>query len=133
MTNYLLDTSICIYLFRGRKEVAEKLQAISSDNCFISDVTLAELYYGAYKSASPEKNKCLIDSLVKHICVVPLQEYAKTYAQEKNILRQSGTLIEDFDLLIAAAAKYRGYTLVTDNLKHFERVQGLTIENWINR
>lgn len=133
MKQYLLDTSMCVFMFRDKYNVAEHIDEIGIDNCHISDVTLAELRYGAYKSKRVEENLALVDELQDNFEIVPFFETIDVYAKEKNRLREMGTLIEDFDLLIASAAVSRGYTLVTDNIKHFDRVQGLDYENWIER
>ena len=133
MNGYLLDTSICVFLFRDKYNVAERLNNIGAENCYISDVTIAELRYGAYKSERTDDNLALIEELEKTLNVVPFRESVNIYAKEKNRLRQLGTPIEDFDLLIASAAIARNITLVTDNTKHFARVQNLKLENWIER
>lgn len=133
MKKYLLDTSICVFLFRNKYNVAKRLDEVGIDNCFISDVTLAELTYGAYKSERVEENLKLIAELAEDIGIVSFNESIDVYAKEKNRLRENGTPIEDFDLLIASAAISRGYTLITDNVKHFDRVHGLLYENWIER
>ena len=133
MKNYLLDTSMCVFMFRNKYNVAEHIDEIGMENCYISDVTVAELKYGAYKSKRVDENLALIYELLENFKVVPFYEAIDVYAKEKNRLRGLGTPIEDFDLLIASTAISRRYTLVTDNVKHFDRVQGLDYENWIER
>ncbi len=133
MKRYLLDTSICVFLFRGKYGIAERLNAIGYDQCHISDVTIAELYYGAYRSDRPKENLALIDRFVDKVGIVPFACGVDEFAREKNRLCRQGTPVEDFDLLIASAAKVMGMILVTDNLKHFRKISALTIENWIER
>ena len=111
MKKYLLDTSICVFLFRRKYGIAEKLQKVGALQCYVSEVTIAELKYGAYKSDR-------------------IKEF---YAQEKNRLRSLGVSIEDFDLLIGSAACSGNLILVTDNVKHFANIKGLAIENWVKR
>lgn len=65
MKGYLLDTSICVFLFRKHPKVTERLNKIGYSRCFISDVVLAELRYGAYKSDFIEDNLKLIDNFIK--------------------------------------------------------------------
>ena len=79
------------------------------------------------------ENLHLIDQFVSEVQIVSFAEAINFYAQEKNRLRALGTPIEDFDLLIAASACVRDLILVTDNVKHFQNVAGLEIENWVNR
>lgn len=133
MKGYLLDTCICIFLFRQKYGVEEKLNKIGIDSCYISEITIAELRYGAYKSDRIEENLQLIDQFVEKIKIVPFAETIDFYAKEKNRLRGQGVLIEDFDLLIASAALCRNLKLVTDNLKHFKNIEGIAVENWIKR
>ena len=96
-------------------------------------MTVAELLYGAYKSAKTEANIQILNNLFKRINIVPFSESIEVFAKEKVRLNQIGKPLEDFDLLIGAAAVSRGLTLVTDNVKHFDRISGITIENWVNR
>ena len=133
MKQYLLDTCICVFLFRNRFGIENRLEEIGPEQCYISEVTIAELTYGAYKSNRVEYNLDLINSFVSRVHIVPFVDSIHFYAREKNRLRAMGTPVEDFDLLIAASAVAHGLTLVTDNLKHFQNISGLKIENWVNR
>lgn len=133
MKGYLLDTCICVFLFRNKFGIDEKLKKISFSNCYISEITLAELRYGAYKSNQTEKNLVLIERFAEKVNIVPFSETIDFYAKEKNRLNKQGTPIEDFDLLIASAAHCRELRLVTDNLKHFKNINGIEIENWVER
>lgn len=133
MKQYLLDTSICVFLFRQKFGIEEKLARLVPSQCFVSEVTVAELKYGAYKSNRTKENLDLIEHFVSEINVVTFAESIDCFAREKNRLRSVGTPIEDFDLLIASAALSKDLILVTDNIKHFVNVQGLTIENWVER
>ena len=133
MKQYLLDTSICVFLFRNKFGIEGRLEKIGKSQCYISEVTIAELTYGAYKSNRVIENLHLIDLFVSEVQIVSFAEAINFYAQEKNRLRALGTPIEDFDLLIAASACVRDLILVTDNVKHFQNVAGLEIENWVNR
>ena len=131
MKKYLLDTSICVFLFRNNHDVAQRLNKIGRERCFICDVVLAELRYGAYKSNRTEENLKLIDDFVKEIKVLPFADSIDVYAQEKLRLKDCGKPIEDFDLLIGCAAKAAGLTIVTHNIKHFNHIEGLDIEDWV--
>ena len=133
MTRYLLDTCICVFLFRQKYGVAERLSKLNPEQCYVSEVTIAELTYGAYKSDRVEENLQLIEELVSVINVIPFAESIEIYAKEKVRLRALGTPVDDFDLLIAAAAVQQELVLVTDNIKHFKNIENLEIENWIER
>ena len=133
MKRYLLDTCICVFLFRNKFGIGEYLSKIGRQQCYISEVSVAELVYGAYKSNRVEENLDMIYRFVSCINIVPFADAIDFYAKEKNRLRSLGTPVEDFDLLIAASARSRNLTLVTDNLKHFQNVEGLKLENWVKR
>lgn len=133
MNGYLLDTNICVFLLRGKGGVRERISQQSSADCYISEVTIAELKFGAYKSNRPTENLWLIDRMAEAFRVVPFAESIDIFAKEKVRLCKQGTPIEDFDLLIASAALAKGLTFVTDNLKHFVNLSDLHIENWVKR
>ena len=131
MNGYLLDTSICVYLFRGNRNVMQRLNEIGFERCFICDVVLAELRYGAYLSNYVEDNLRMIDDFIKAVRVLPFADSIDIYAKEKLRLKNAGTPIEDFDLLIGCAAKATGLTMVTHNIKHFNHIEELPVEDWI--
>ncbi|MCB0560479.1 MAG: PIN domain-containing protein, partial [Phaeodactylibacter sp.] len=108
----------------------EKLDAVGIENCFISEITLAELKYGAFFSQQPEKHITEVEGLLKEIAVIPITSSIDLYAEEKARLRKAGTLIDDFDLLIGCTAIANGLTLVTNNTKHFNRLQNIRLEDW---
>ena len=133
MKGYLLDTCICVFLLRKQHNIADKLNKISPRNCYISEVTVAELKYGAYHSANPKKNLDLVEQLIECVNVVPFAQCIDVYAQEKSRLRKMGLPIEDFDLLIGATAVALQLVLVTDNEKHFRNIDSLSVQNWVER
>ena len=133
MKQYLLDTNICIYLLRGQYNIGKKLDEVGLEYCCISEITIAELQYGAENSNNAQKNLQLVEMLCDSITVLPIRETFRFYAQEKARLRQNGTPIEDFDLLIGATAKTYNCVMVTENVRHMERISEITIENWITR
>ena len=100
MTKYLLDTNICIFYLRGKYNLDEQLKQVGFENCCISEITLAELKYGAEFSESVADNIKLVDEFAKHITILPIFNSLGLYAKEKARLRKLGTLIDDFDLLI---------------------------------
>ncbi|MDR1814501.1 MAG: type II toxin-antitoxin system VapC family toxin [Tannerella sp.] len=131
---YLLDTNICVFFFRGKYDMLNILKNKGYKNCYISEITVAELRYGAEKSASPTKQHALIDAFLKRIHVLHLYDSILEYARIKVQLEREGTPIhDDFDVLIGATAVHNSMTLVTDNIKHFANFDGLTVENWIQR
>ncbi len=132
-TKYLLDTNICIFLLRGNRDVADKLIELGEGRCLISEITVYELLFGAYNSGRKAAEINKVKNFIKHFPIAPLMDSADEYASLKVSLRAKGIMIDEFDLIIASAAIARKYVLVTDNLKHFQRIEGLKIENWIKR
>ena len=130
---YILDSNICIHLLRNRKEIVDAILRVGWDNCCISELTVVELFYGAEWSSNPERNRLEIDSFIADIEVLPFSLCIKEFCKQKARLRSMGMLIEDFDLFIGSMAIATGYTLVTENIKHLSRLQGIMIENWVER
>ncbi len=130
--NYLLDTDICIYWLKGRQTVRAKLLAVGWDEVCICVITTAELYYGAYNSNRVSENLGNAEDFIQKLPVVPLTDPAmRKYGELKAELRRIGQTIAEFDLLIASVALAENYTLVTKNTRHYERINGLKLENWI--
>ena len=130
MNGYLLDTSTCIFLLRGKRSVEEKLNEIDEDNCYISEVVLVELIFGAYYSEQIEDNLRQVEEFVSEMKIITFDETLHIFAKERAKLWKAGKKIEDFDLLIGCAAKAKGLTIVTHNRRHFEHIEGLQIEDW---
>ena len=131
MEGYLLDTSTCVAMFRGNQNVAEKMNKVGVNKCFIFPIVVAELYFGAYRSGRAEEKLEQINRFVEVVQVLPFEDCLLTYAKERNRLWNIGEKIEDFDLLIGCAAKAAGLTIVTHNVKHFNHIEGLKIEDWV--
>jgi tRNA(fMet)-specific endonuclease VapC len=130
---YLLDSNICIHFFRGEFNIIEKLNAIGLKNCAISEITLAELVYGAENSDNPGKNFELIDKFINQLTILPIFDSIRIYGKEKSRLRKIGKMISDFDLLIGCTAVEKDLIMVTENVREFERISNIKIENWIQR
>jgi len=130
MVRYLLDTDTCVSYMRGVSSLRTKMDVIGFNRCAISVITLAELKFGAENSSRREERQKEIELFCNPLTVFSLIEVLDIYAKEKVRLRRLGQPIADFDLLIGAMAIHYGLVLVTHNVKHFERMQRLTIENW---
>jgi tRNA(fMet)-specific endonuclease VapC len=128
---YLLDTSICVFFLRGKLNAKELLQQKGLKNCFISEITVLELRYGAENSDNPVASHAAVDAFVRGLTVIPIYGSIRRYATEKVRLRRLGTPMHDeFDLLIGVTAIENKLTLITDNEKHFRILDGIVIENW---
>lgn len=129
--NYMLDTNMCIYAQKGVPSVIEKLQMHYRERLAISSITLAELEYGIEASAAREKNERALQGLLLILEVIPFDSSAAVhYGEIRAHLRRQGTPIGTMDMLIAAHARSMGLTIVTNNVREFERVPDLKIENW---
>ena len=133
MKKYLLDTNICIFAMRDKYSVNERLENITPQQCYVTDVTVMELRFGAYKSEKKDENLSIVNDFISKVNVVPFADTIDAFCQEKLRLQSLGTPIEDYDLFIGCAAKVAGLTIVTDNVQHLSRIEGLEIENWIQR
>ena len=127
---YLLDTNICIYLFKGKFNLDKKLIEVGLSNCAISEITYAELIYGAEKSKKREANLDLVENFTSQIIILPIFNGIKIFAKEKARLRKEGEIISDFDLLIGATAIANKMIMVTNNVSEFSRMRNINIENW---
>lgn len=133
MRKYLLDTNICIFYMRGKYNLIQKLREVGGNNCYISSITVAELYYGAACCKNPVLEKQRIEMFISNMNILPIDDCLETYAQAKAHLRRQGTLIDDFDLLIGATAIANNMIAVTENTKHLGLIPNIKIENWITR
>ncbi|MFH1049904.1 MAG: type II toxin-antitoxin system VapC family toxin [bacterium] len=131
MSKYLIDTNICIYYMKGNPGLLKKFEEVKISNCFISEITVAELKFGVENSKYKTKNKENMLNLISSMQILPIYASLDIYAKEKARLRNSGMIIDDFDLLIGATAVANKLILVTNNLSHFERIKGIKLENWI--
>ena len=131
---YLLDTSICIFFLRGKLNLDKMVKEVGLENCYISEITVAELRFGAENSADPKKSNKSVDIFLNGITIIPIFGSIKRYAVEKVRLRKLGKPINDeFDLLIGVTAVENQLILVTDNVKDFKLLDGIQMENWFER
>lgn len=129
---FLLDTNACVDYLTGRHpRVVTRIQASPPEDLCLSSVVAAELRYGADHSARRRTNHARIDTLLDEIeCLDFDVRAAATYGRVRAGLEAVGTPIGPNDMLIAAHALSRGFTVVTDNGGEFTRVKGLKVENW---
>ena len=128
---FLLDTCVCIALLKKSPSIIQRLREVGTSNCRISDITLAELYFGAFKSGK-EKHFNDVSEISKLFEKLPIQ-YTRKYGEIRWELEKQGLRIGDMDMFIAATALEEDLILVTGNIKHFERIPGLKIENWMTK
>ncbi len=121
---------MCVYFLKGLYNLDEKIEKAETENCFVSEITIAELKFGVENSEEKEKNKKTTDEFVSKFTILPIFNSLDIYAKEKARLCKKGKSLDDFDLLIGATAISNNLTLVTRNISDFERLEGIEIENW---
>ena len=131
---YLLDTDTIIHILKGDPVVEANLKHHIHDPIKIGTITLMELYYGAYKSQRVTSNLAKIRTLENVLEVIPIgEEIAEIFGREKTRLEKKGIPLDDFDLILGCCALAHNLTLVTNNIRHFRRIEGLQVANWIEK
>jgi len=129
--SFILDTDTTIYWLKGDKDIEAKVIDVGLANVKITVLTCCELYYGAYKSHRVEENLKAIEKLKVRVAVIHTSEKVdKNFGRIKTDLERKGKSLSDSDVLIASIVVAEGSTLVSNNVGHFQRIQGLQIENW---
>lgn len=133
LPEYLLDTDTCIYITKRKPSaVINKFKQLQVGSVVMSAVNYGELYYGSEKSEHPKKAHAALESLIGIIPVLPLPpEAARQYGHIRAYLEKKGKIIGNNDLWIAAHCLTLNVTLVTNNVKEFQRVPKLRVENWV--
>ena len=131
MKRYLLDTNICVHFMRQKFGVDEHIEKVGWEHCCISEVTVAELLFGAERSNNVERNLQLVTDFCQDIKVIPLSSALCCYARSKAALYSQETPIEDLDLFIGCTAVANQMIMVTENKKHLlEETKGkLSLDN----
>ena len=127
----LLDTDTCIAILRGNEAVIDR-RAATLDDVATTWITAAELHYGAAKSIAPEKNRAVVTSFLATLPILGLDEASvQIFGEAKAVLERQGQRLADADLFIGAIAASKQATVVTWNKRHYERIPGVTVEDWI--
>lgn len=131
---YLLDTDTIVFSLRGHPVVVENLRQHLNDPIKLSVISCMELYYGAYKSPAVASNVAKIKTIEDELDVIPVGgESAEIFGMIKSTMETAGSRLDDFDLAIAAYALTYNLILVTQNIKHFQRIEGLKVADWTQR
>lgn len=130
---YLLDTNICIYIINERPPgVLERFRQHDIGEIGVSSVTVSELAYGVEKTGSKRNERALRQFLIPLDVLEFGDDDGFVAASIRVALEKKGKPIGPYDVLIAAHAKARGLTLVTNNEEEFRRVPGLRVQNWVD-
>lgn len=129
---YMLDTNICIYAMKNKPEIVlERFKKELDNGICISSITLAELEYGMKYSSNPAKNERALLRFLLPLSILPFgSAAASAYGEIRAYLQKQGTPIGPLDMLIAGHSRAEDLILVTNNVRGFERIPGLEIENW---
>jgi tRNA(fMet)-specific endonuclease VapC len=131
---YLLDTDTVIYILKGHPIVEQNLQEHPDKPMKLCVITMMELYYGAFKSKSVTSNLAKIKTLENALEILPVgREVMEIFGMEKAELERHGTPLDDFDLVLGCCALAHNLTLVTNNVKHFKRIESLKAVNWTEK
>jgi tRNA(fMet)-specific endonuclease VapC len=131
MLRYLLDTNIVVYVIKRKPLSALQLFNNNEGHMAISSITLAELLHGAEKSNAPVRSLAVVEDFCSRLEVLPYgAKAAQHYGSIRAALERRGQLIGLNDLHISAHARSEGLTLVSNNLREFERVEALQLDNW---
>jgi tRNA(fMet)-specific endonuclease VapC len=127
---YLIDTDWAIHYLNDRPDIVQRLHVLQDDGLALSLISLAELYEGVFYSRDPEGDERDLQDFLRGVTVLGIDDgTCRIFGRERGRLRAAGTLIGDFDLLIGATALHHNLTLLTNNRRHFERIDGLRIES----
>jgi tRNA(fMet)-specific endonuclease VapC len=110
--------------------LGQKISDVGQENCFISEITVAELKYGIENSSTIESIKDIVEGFLPKFPILPIYNSLDIYAKEKARLRKQGLLVDDFDILIGATAIFNNLVMVTNNVAHFNRLTNIEIEDW---
>ncbi len=128
---FLLDTDIIIYSFKGMKTVVEQFRQHADVPKALSVISYGELIYGAHKSQQVNNNLAKVNRLREIFPIIDVSPaIMDCFGAIKAQLSKQGLTVDDFDLLIGATALTHGYTLVTNNEKHFAKIPDLDFVNW---
>ena len=130
---FLLDTNICIYIIKRKPaHILHKFNSFSVGEIGIPAIVTAELLFGVQNSAYPERNRQALSNFLRPFEIIDFNyQAALSYAIIRQQLQSIGKPIGPLDMLIAAQALSLDVALITNNVREFERVQGLTVENWV--
>jgi len=127
--HYLLDTNVLIDMFNGKNGIQQRIVECGFENCYVSSISLAELYAGAIKGGKEEYLQ-QVAFVEEKFNILPFWDQGRIYGKLYAEMEKKGERLDDMDLLLAASAIEAGMTLVTANTKHFLRCSNLRIEDW---
>lgn len=137
MSRFLLDTNIYVHALKNEYGIKQKIAEVGTWACFLSEINIAELLFGIENSA-PERrqhNRQNFDAFqgIFEGRILQISNVLHEYARQKTVLRRMGRPVDDFDLLIGCTAIGHDLTLVIRNSRHFENLDRIKLENWVDQ
>ena len=127
---YLLDTDWVIHYLHGHHDIVRRVNSLSDQGIALSVLSLAELYEGVYFSSNPTNNEAALHDFLRGVTVLSVdEETCKMFGRQRGRLRAIGRAVGDFDLLIGSTGLRYGLIVLTNNRRHFEPIEGLSIES----
>lgn len=128
--SFLIDTDWIIDHFNGVERVTRRLQELRDRGLAVSVISVAELWEGVYSSKDPARSQAMLEEFLTGVVILGIDpETCQGFGRLRGSLRRRAHMVADFDLLIASSALRHGLTLLTNNRKHFEGIEGLTVES----
>lgn len=115
---------------KGKFDLQRRFDKVTPEQCYISEITLAELKFGVEKSERPEQNRIALNDFLKGVQILPIFDSIDLFAKEKARLQRIGTPLDDFDLFIGVTAVKHQLTMVTNNTRHLQKINEIMLENW---
>ena len=126
--SYLIDTDWIIHYLTGRPDIISTLRELHPQGLAICIISAAELYEGVYYSRNPAASLKSVEEFLENVTILQIDmEICRIFGSERGKLRKRGNMVGDLDLLIAATCLHHNLTLLTNNVRHFERLEGLRV------
>lgn len=127
---YLVDTDWAVHWLHSNEQIRRRMEELRGQGLALSAISLAELWEGVHYSRNPRESELGLHNFLRRISLIGIdEETCKLFGKERGRLRAQGRRVADFDLLIGATALQHNLTLLTNNHRHFENIEGLRIES----
>jgi tRNA(fMet)-specific endonuclease VapC len=128
--SYLVDTDWAVHWLHSNERIRQRMEELRGQGLALSAVSLAELWEGVHYSRDPLQSEHGLNDFLRRVSFVSIdEETCKLFGKERGRLRAAGKRVADFDLMIGVTACQHGLTLLTNNRRHFENIEGLRIES----
>jgi len=128
--SYLVDTDWAVHWLHGNERIRQRMEELRGQGLALSAVSLAELWEGVNYSRDPLQSEHGLNDFLRRVSFVSIvEETCKLFGKERGRLRAAGKRVADFDLIIGVTARQHELTLLTNNRRHFENIEGLRIES----